>query len=238
MSDVITVVLIGHAGLMRDGIRQIIHAPPFRIHACAHDVRSAATETHEAVHLVVLASVAERDISDATRAFPDARIVVLGDESDNQTVQRTLDAGACAFLLKNLSAESFMHALSVVAAEENIVLVPAGGRLASRAAPSQSTQPRLSPREAAILQFLKDGHSNKVIARKLDIAEATVKCHVKTLLRKINVRNRFEAAMWALRADRAQSDAFEEDDATAPRPPASFVGLSNVTPIRERGAGC
>lgn len=237
MSDVITVVLIGNSGLMLDGIRRIMQSPPFRIDACAHDVRSAAKETHEAVHLVVLASVAERDISDATRAFPDARIVVLGDEGDNQTVQRTLDAGACAFLLKNLSAESFMHALSMVAAEENIVLVPAGGRVAPRTAPSPSTQPRLSPREATILQFVKDGHSNKVIARKLDIAEATVKCHVKTLLRKINVRNRFEAAMWALRSERAQAEAVEEDDATAHRPPASFVGLSNVTPLRERGAG-
>ncbi|MFD2250365.1 DNA-binding NarL/FixJ family response regulator [Pseudochelatococcus lubricantis] len=62
------------------------------------------------------------------------------------------------------------------------------------------TRSLLSPREIAVLELLSEGQSNKYIARELDIAEPTVKCHVKSILRKLNVRNRFEAAMWVLRA--------------------------------------
>src|SRR5439155_27058982 len=56
--------------------------------------------------------------------------------------------------------------------------------------------PQLSPREKAILRCLIEGDSNKCIARKIDIAEATVKVHVKAILRKIRVHNRTQAAIW------------------------------------------
>jgi len=56
----------------------------------------------------------------------------------------------------------------------------------------------LSPRENAILQCLVEGHSNKSIARKINIAEATVKVHVKAILRKIRVQNRTQAAIWGV----------------------------------------
>jgi DNA-binding NarL/FixJ family response regulator len=56
---------------------------------------------------------------------------------------------------------------------------------------------RLSPREKAILYGLMDGCSNKVIARKLNVAEATIKVHVKAVLRKLRMNNRTQAAIWA-----------------------------------------
>src|SRR6185437_5415304 len=58
--------------------------------------------------------------------------------------------------------------------------------------------PQLSPREKSILRCLIEGDSNKAIARKMDIAEATVKVHVKAILRKIRVHNRTQAAIWAI----------------------------------------
>jgi two-component system nitrate/nitrite response regulator NarL len=58
--------------------------------------------------------------------------------------------------------------------------------------------PQLSPREKSILQCLIEGNSNKCIARKIDIAEATVKVHVKAILRKIRVQNRTQAAIWGM----------------------------------------
>lgn len=57
--------------------------------------------------------------------------------------------------------------------------------------------PALSPRERTILSCLLSGDPNKAIARKVDIAEATVKAHVKAILRKIRVQNRTQAAVWA-----------------------------------------
>jgi two-component system nitrate/nitrite response regulator NarL len=56
---------------------------------------------------------------------------------------------------------------------------------------------KLSPREIQILNCLKEGAPNKAIARKLDITEATIKVHVKAILRKIGASNRTQAAMWA-----------------------------------------
>ena len=58
--------------------------------------------------------------------------------------------------------------------------------------------PQLSPRELVILRCLIEGNSNKGIARKIDIAEATVKVHVKAILRKIRVQNRTQAAIWGM----------------------------------------
>jgi two-component system nitrate/nitrite response regulator NarL len=60
------------------------------------------------------------------------------------------------------------------------------------------TTPHISVREKCILNYLIEGYSNKTIARKINIAEATVKVHVKTILRKIRVQNRTQAAIWAI----------------------------------------
>lgn len=65
-------------------------------------------------------------------------------------------------------------------------------------APALQDHPRLSDREAQILEGLVQGHANKVIARSCDITEATVKVHMKSILRKIQVANRTQAAVWAL----------------------------------------
>ncbi len=65
-------------------------------------------------------------------------------------------------------------------------------------APPLQNHPRLSEREAQILEGLVQGHANKVIARSCDITEATVKVHMKSILRKIQVANRTQAAVWAL----------------------------------------
>lgn len=61
-----------------------------------------------------------------------------------------------------------------------------------------SIDPRLSPRQRSILSCLIDGDSNKCIARRIDIAEATVKVHIKAILRKIQVENRTQAAIWGI----------------------------------------
>ena len=58
--------------------------------------------------------------------------------------------------------------------------------------------PQLSPRERSILRYLIEGDSNKSIARKIDIAEGTVKVHVKAILRKIRAHNRTQAAIWGM----------------------------------------
>jgi len=77
--------------------------------------------------------------------------------------------------------------------------------------PSNAHDPRLSAREHGILHCLIEGDSNKIIARKIDIAEATVKVHIKALLRKIRVNNRTQAAVWGM----SQTSANKADQAAA-----------------------
>jgi two-component system nitrate/nitrite response regulator NarL len=72
------------------------------------------------------------------------------------------------------------------------------GNGGTQCAPAFRNFPKLSEREAQILDGLVKGHANKVIARTWDIAEATVKVHMKSILRKIHVGNRTQAAIWAL----------------------------------------
>jgi two-component system nitrate/nitrite response regulator NarL len=67
-----------------------------------------------------------------------------------------------------------------------------------RCVPALRTHPKLSEREVQIVNGLVKGHANKVIARTCDIAEATVKVHIKSILRKARVGNRTQAAIWAL----------------------------------------
>jgi two-component system, NarL family, nitrate/nitrite response regulator NarL len=77
-------------------------------------------------------------------------------------------------------------------------LSPFGNGADALRAPGSDAIPRLSAREKCILRCIAEGCSNKSIARRIDIAEATVKVHVKAILRKIRISNRTQAAIWAL----------------------------------------
>lgn len=68
-----------------------------------------------------------------------------------------------------------------------------------------SLAPNLSSREIEVLMSLSRGNSNKEIARKLEISDATVKVHVKAILRKLRIKNRTEAALWATSAGQQTS---------------------------------
>jgi len=105
-------------------------------------------------------------------------------------------------LTYDLSADTFVVALRLIASGERVVardlgLKPKPIAPSSNAEPALG-RPRLTRREREILSYLVEGHSNKVIAGYLGVTEATVKVHLKSVLRKINVANRTQAAIWAL----------------------------------------
>ena len=82
--------------------------------------------------------------------------------------------------------------------EDNNVLTPASIGTATQRSPGTAGAPQLSVREKCILRCVFEGHSNKCIARKIDLTEATVKAHVKAIFRKLHVSNRTQAAIWAM----------------------------------------
>lgn len=154
--------------------------------------------------------------------YPQARVVVLSDSFNLDGMKSAFQSGAdgycltttgCEALIKYLDlvmlgevvfpSAAFLHAISDIRHETDawtetseITVPPTHVPLAFE---SQDSPIRaLSSREAEILHCLMQGAPNKVIARKLEVAEATVKVHIKAILRKIRVANRTQAAMWAV----------------------------------------
>ena len=158
---------------------------------------------------------------------PDSRVLVLSDIFNFAEVVAALRAGANGYVMNTLTSEALVKSLDLVALGETVLaseFAQAVSDMRSKAleiaipqqpAPTpalltmdEPDLPRqhyfepalarqLSSRETAILSCLVNGDSNKHIARGMGVAEATVKTHIKAILRKIRVKNRTQAAMWA-----------------------------------------
>jgi two-component system nitrate/nitrite response regulator NarL len=127
------------------------------------------------------------------------KIVAMTSKDDSLEIEPDEIAPLSGILTYDLSVAAFVRSLLLICAGERIF--PHNLALERKlAAPSEQwlNAPRLSPREREMLTHLAAGHSNKLIARHLDIAEATVKVHLKSVLRKIRVENRTQAAIWGL----------------------------------------
>lgn len=160
-------------------------------------------------------------------AAPDARILMLTVSENEDDLVAALQAGADGYLLKTVELDSLSQSIikvlegeSVVSPEMMTKLVavfrskpslfatsepafPERGRNGSAPAPKQddSAIATLSTREREVLALVACGDSNKVIARKLDIAETTVKIHVQHILRKLQLSSRVQAAVYATGRD-------------------------------------
>ena len=132
-----------------------------------------------------------------------AKLVFVAPILDIEIMSVCFAAGADGYLLQNISREGLRESLKLVEAGEKVFpteLATVFPKLMNNCLICQGehAQPNgvFSPREAEILRGLVGGQSNKMIAKNLDIAEATVKVYVKRILRKANVANRTQAALW------------------------------------------
>jgi len=123
------------------------------------------------------------------------RVALLSGEATKSIVEKALGAGAAGFVPKTLSAKSMINAVRFMAMGEQYA--PLDFMTAEEESPSHPLADRLTPRELQVLKGLTEGKSNKQIARDLDITEPTVKLHMKTLYRKLDVANRTQAALVA-----------------------------------------
>ena len=126
--------------------------------------------------------------------FPQALIIVLTTYDGDENIYRALQAGAHAYLLKDIPREEFLQAIRAVHHGEYCIPPAVGARLAQR-----MPQDELSSRELEVLKLIVEGMSNKEIAATLAITESTVKNHVNSLLSKLKVKDRTQAATTALR---------------------------------------
>jgi two-component system nitrate/nitrite response regulator NarL len=137
------------------------------------------------------------------RVHPDARVVMLTVSDSEHDVVAALRAGADGYLLKDMEPEDILEQL-LAAGRGRLVISQRLTELIARALcrDSRPVRPReagLTPREQQVLGMLADGLSNKLIARELGLSLGTVKVHVKHLLKKLKLRTRVEAAVWAVR---------------------------------------
>ena len=139
----------------------------------------------------------------------DSRIIILTVSDNEQDIVATLRAGADGYLLKDMEPEDMLQRLHQVV-NGHIVLSQKVSELVVRGLHQESRMESredagLTRRENEILQLIAKGLSNKQIARKLDIVEATVKVHVKHLFRKLKLRSRVEAAVWVVEQQKKDS---------------------------------
>ena len=133
-----------------------------------------------------------------------ARIVVFTVSDDSNDVVADLKSGADGYLLKDMDPDELMIQLreacqgKMVLSDSLTELLALSYREDSISA-STDIYNRLTRREKEILKMIADGLSNKMIGRQLDIVEATVKVHVKNLLKKLGLRSRVEAAVWMVK---------------------------------------
>jgi two-component system NarL family response regulator len=125
---------------------------------------------------------------------PSAKVVVLSGHDGEDDVDRSMRAGAHAYMLKSASLDILMTGLRTVMSGRKFMMPELAVKLATRIQGNQ-----LTPRERDILGHLATGMSNKVIARAAGIGVGTVKFHVKSIMAKLNVCTRTEAAMVAAR---------------------------------------
>jgi DNA-binding NarL/FixJ family response regulator len=197
------VLLVDDHPILRLSLSRLIDAEDdLQVVATAGDGAEAvrlAAETRPDVVLMDL-SMPGMDGVAATRAIlasgSDTKVVVLTSFSDRDRILDALGAGAIGYLLKDAEPEDLLRGVRA-AARGDWPLDPRAARLLLGDKGARPAGPRLSEREQEVLGLVATGLANKLIARRLGIAERTVKAHLTRIFQQLDVTDRTQAALWA-----------------------------------------
>ena len=201
--------IVGGTSLFRRGLASFLEDSPFEVAAefDSFELCIEAAGTPEAI--IFIASGDPADPSKAVHAlldaFADARVLVLSAELSVDELGACLKVGASGYVLNSVSKDVLNHSLRLILLGETVfpsqlAAAWATGQLSNADRGDSRALDILTQRENEILACLTEGSSNKIIARQLGITEATVKIHMKSLVRKLGVQNRTQAALWAINA--------------------------------------
>ncbi|TXH76690.1 two-component system response regulator NarL [Thiobacillus sp.] len=212
-SDTYTILVVDDHPLFRKGVIQLIQATPeFRFVGEAPSGKEGIQLAQRLHPDMILLDLNMKDMNgvDVLKAIKDegldSRVIMLTVSDQADDLMAALQAGADGYLLKDMEPEDLMQKLveaahgKITISERLTQLLVASLREKSR--PTSLAEAGLTEQESRILDHLIGGKSNKLIARDMNIAEGTVKVHVKHLLKKLNLRSRVEAAVWADRCRR------------------------------------
>ncbi len=211
MGDVMRVLLIDDHALFRIGLSELLQRRGIEVVAALGDCTQGIQEVVDKQPDVVLLDMRMpqmtglevlHELKSRQQSMP---IVILTTSRDETDVIEALQGGAQGYLLKDMEPDDLIGSLmdivagqTIVANELTMVLARALRGDAPGTASVTTDIDNLTPREREILCLLADGQSNKVIARNLGISDGTVKLHVKSILRKLKIHSRVEAAVIAV----------------------------------------
>ena len=132
------------------------------------------------------------------RDYPDTEVVALTSVLEDNAVVGAIRAGAIGYLLKDTEADELVRAIKAAAAGQ-VQLSPKAAERLMREVRAPESPEKLTERETDVLRLLAEGRANKEIARELTISETTVKTHVSSILMKLDVPSRTQAALYAVR---------------------------------------
>jgi two-component system nitrate/nitrite response regulator NarL len=217
----VELLLIDRNRLLREGLKRMLSSGSnVSVSQEANDLVDALQQDYEGwspdIILMEWAGTetgGSNPISQLLERWSNAKVVVFGDALNKPEMVMALRAGANGYLLKSMSLDALIHSLRLVLAGEVVFPTQLAAHLIKEPLSTGANLSLshldidLSPREIQILRCLVAGQANKVIARELNITEGTVKVHIKRLLKKINARNRTQAAIWALNSGLQQQQA-------------------------------
>lgn len=213
--DEVTLIVADDHPLVRQGVCAFLEIQPgIRILGQASNGREAVELCREHRPDVVLMDLLmpEMDGIEATAAIkkihPDAKVIVLSSFHEDSHVLRAIKAGVLSYLLKDVAAEELVAAIRKAARGEAVlnsrVASQIMGALTSGDRPAANALADLTARELEVLRMIAQGLSNQRIAEELVLSEKTVKTHVSSILMKLNVGDRTQAAAIAWRTGLVQ----------------------------------
>jgi two-component system, NarL family, nitrate/nitrite response regulator NarL len=214
----IKILLVDPHQLSREGLKRLLDGETHDVIGVARSLADAADQIAKglAPDLLVIAFEESEPgdqgaVVDQIRSnFSGIRVVMLANSISSTLLSQAINAGVSACLLRDMSIEALSRSIELVMLGQQVFPTQAalalignggGGQIyaGNGSLPEGPMRTRgVSGREGEILRSLLNGHSNKMIARELGISEATVKVHLKAVMRKINAQNRTQAAVWGL----------------------------------------
>ena len=207
------VLLVDDHDLFRTGLRNLLEERGVQVAGEAGEGADAVRLVREVAPDVVVMDLNMPGMSgiEATRQIaaiaPLTRVLVLTISDQDEDVLHAILAGACGYLLKDSSVDELIRGISAAAVGESIISSAIAGKVlqqvrATAGSPEaeEAIRAELSERELDVLKLIASGKDNAMIAGELHISPKTVKNHISNILMKLQIENRIQAAVYAVRS--------------------------------------
>ena len=209
----VRVVLVDDHDLFRTGLKNLLEEQGVPVIGEAANGQQALRLVGELAPEVVIMDLNMPGISgvDTTRQLasiaPLTRVVVLTISADDDDVMNAVMAGACGYLLKDSSIQELIAGIQAAAMGESLISPQIAAKVLQRLRAQTTNEDaaatiraELSDRELEVLKLIANGNDNAQIARELFISPKTVKNHISNILMKLQIDNRIQAAVYAVRS--------------------------------------